>query len=298
MKKKLIIAVLLTVLSPLGLHAAANEYHSITGKVIDEVTKKGVEGVEVTAELGTWEFHTTTNELGVYVLKNLLPETYTLKFSKENSPYEGPEKSHMRVVVRKKKDVKNANYVLKRGCSITGAVYGADGVTPMAGISVEVFHLDFWKTLESKWHSGVTDSDGKFFFYGLPAPNNAVVVIDIPGHASVKRVVKLIRKKPDNDLKFIITWDDVTGISGFVTSAAKVMSLADIEVELRDRAGNLVGSALTDLSGKFSIVGVAPGSYQAGAFLPGIATITKTVEILRGKSTNVEFIFEKKAPAT
>lgn len=298
MKKQWIMTALFALLFHFESATAADEYRSITGKVIDDLTKQGVEGVEVTAELGNWELHATTNEQGVYIIRNLPPETYTLKFSKENSPYLDTEKSRMRVVVRKKKDVKNANFVLKRGCSITGVVYEADGVTPLTNIAIEIYHLDFWKTLESKWHSGVTDGDGKFFFHGLAAPNNAVVVIDVPGHASIKQVVKLTRKKPVNDFTFVVTWDDITGISGVVRSAVKARPAADIEVELRDRGGNLVGSALTDLSGKFSIVGVPPGSYQAGAFLPGISTVTKTVEIQRGKSTNVEFVFDKAVPAT
>lgn len=273
--------------------AVAVEYRSITGKVLDEVTKKGVPGVEVVAELGSWDFRAMTNDQGVFVLENLPPETYILKFSKENSLYVGPDHSPLKVVVPKKKNIKKIRYVLKHGASVSGTVVAADGVTPLPNVPVDIYQLDFWKTLETKWSGEVTDSEGKFSFYGLPAPNSAVVVIDYPGHASIKQVVKLAKNKAISDLKFIMSWDDITGVNGFVRTAQKTRPVPNIEVELRDHLGNIVGSALTDATGKYSILGVKPGSYQAGAFMPGVTSILKTVMIDPGKSSDVNFDFDR-----
>jgi Carboxypeptidase regulatory-like domain len=281
--------------------ASALVYSSISGRIIAEDTGTGLANVTVWAILvggGHGDYHYgSTDTGGVYVLKDLNPGTYLIGFSKENDSYLN-EKPHAEIVLQKGKHAVNVNHVLTPGGSVSGTVYQSDGTTPMAGIGVYASVSGTQESWIEYSKYSPTDIDGKFLLRGLPQSDDCTVEIMVPGHARLTKTVKTSKGKVTGNVNFIVNWDDATGINGYVTSSVDGNPVKNAKVDLTDSSGNDIGTARTDDSGKYSIVAVLPGVYGVTAFWPeGDSWIEKkNISVKYGKSTIVNFEFDKPAP--
>jgi len=282
--------------------ATATIYSSISGRVIGEDTGAGLANVTVVASLlggvhGEYQY-ASTDARGVYVLKDLNPGIYLISCFKEESHYlrSYPD---LEVSLPNGRHVVNANYVLKLGGSVSGTVYEADGVTTLNGVRVSA---DV-PVLQPGWIGGfaatLTDSSGKFLLQGLQESSNCVVRVRISARAMLTKKVAIEKSKTTANVNFVVKWDDITGIVGYVKSSIDDKPIKDAEIVLRDEFGNDIGSAYTDETGKYSIVGVAPGNYKAAAFWPTgeYDTVYKeNIAVTSSKQTTVDIYFNAPAP--
>ncbi len=283
--------------------ATAAVYSSISGKVIAEDTGAGLANVPVLAFLvggghGDY-YYAPTDARGVYVLKDLNPGTYLIGFYKENDFYV-KEEPHVEVVLPKGKHVVNVNHVLMLGGSISGTVYQSDGTTPMAEVGVYASVSGIQQNWIDSSRYRATGIDGKFLLQGLPPSDNCTIAITVPGHARMTKTVKITKGTVTGNVNFTVKWDDVTGINGYIKSSVDGKPIKDAEVDLRDGSGSDIGYTRTDDTGKYSIVGVTPGTYHAVAYWPeGGSWIGKeNILVGSGKSTVVNFEFDKPAPTS
>jgi hypothetical protein len=308
MTKKISVVACLSILISIPIlfvcsDATAAVYSSISGRVVAEDTKQGVSGVRVTVFLvgGAPEdrSETVTDDTGLYVLKDLKPGVYLMGFSKEDSFYLN-ETPHVEVVLPKGKHAVNMNHALMLGGSVSGTVYEADGITPASGVAVCAAVPLAQQDWIEQWRFGVTDSAGKFMLQGVPESDRCMIWITVPGHARIVRTVNISKGMVTGNVDFTVKWDDPTGISGWVRSSVDYKPIIGASINLKDSAGNEIGFTRTDQTGKYSIVGVSPGTYRAIAFWPKGGGWTEKQDILikSGKSTEVNFEFNKLAPET
>jgi hypothetical protein len=277
-------------------------YSSISGRVIAEDTGAGLPGATVAAFLvgGGHEGHhyASTDAGGVYAVEDLEAGTYGIVFFKQNGFYVN-EQPHLEVVLPQGKHLVNVNHLLALGGSVSGRVYQPDGTTPVAGVGVyaSVSGIGSIWTESSKY--GATGDDGAFLLEGLPQSDSCSVEVMIPGHAILKRTVKVTKGAVTRDVNFIVTAGDVTGVSGHVGSSPDGAPVKNAKVDLADGSGNDVGTARTDDSGNYSIIGVLPGIYKLTVFWPegSIWLEKKDITVEPGKSATVNFEFTMPAPA-
>lgn len=280
---------------------SADIYSSISGRVIAEDTGEGVGGVSVLALMvGKKEhYYATTDKRGVYVLEDLKSGTYIIGFHKGDSPYLFGS-PHLRVILPKGKNVVNVNHVLTLGGSVSGTVYDADGVTPLSGVGISADVPN----PQPKWIDGsrakLTDSNGKFLLQGLLESDNCIVQVNVRGHASLTKTVKITKGQVTENVNFVVKWDDITGITGHVRSSIDNKPIKNARIVLFDSSGENIASSRTDENGEYSIIGVEPGIYEATAFWPtgGVWIDKPNVIIEHGKSTIVNFEFDKPAPTS
>jgi hypothetical protein len=277
----------------------AEIYTSISGTVTASDTGQGVVGVGVHAfsQDGHIPGYVETNEKGIYVLKNLKPGSYRMAFSIPDPLYI-TEEPHLEVILPRGKNLVNVNYVFKLGGSVSGTVYDADGVTPLYDerVSAEV------PNPQPAWVEGFkttfTDRNGKFLLQGLPESDNCIVEVEIRGLGPIKKTAKIIKGKVTEGINFVVKRDDITGISGYIKSSIDNKPIIRAEILFWDSLENQVGSASTDETGKYSIIGIPPGIYTATAFWPeGGEWIDKiNIFVEAGKSTIINFEFNRPAP--
>jgi hypothetical protein len=282
-----------------GVNAEINA--SISGKVTAEDTGLGVKDVVigVTDINNKYKpYYAETDEKGNYILKDVAPGTYKIGFSINNSPYISV-KPYLRIVLTKGKNVVNANHILSLGGSISGTVYDSDGITPLNEILVHAEVTNAQPEWFRNFDGGFTDSKGTFLLQGLPESDNCIVKVQVRNHAPLIKTVKITKGSITENVNFVLKWDDITGVSGTVRSSVDNKTIEGIRVILWDMSGNQFASAKTDETGKYSIVGVPPGTYKLTAlwlrFFPKPdETINKeNILVEQGKSTVVDFVFDK-----
>jgi uncharacterized surface anchored protein len=278
----------------------AEIYTSISGKVTAEDTGHGIENVSVHAVMidKNKNYYATTDKNGIYVLKDLLPGIYKIGFSINNSPYISV-KPYLKTVLTKGKNVVNANHILRLGGSVSGTVYDSDGITPLSEIMVSAKVPDTYPEWIRNFAGGFTDDKGKFLLQGLPESDTCIVKVEILAHAPLIKQVEITKGSITENINFIVKWDDITGVNGHVKSSLDNNPIEGSKIILRDVSGNEIAYAITDETGKYSIVGVPPGTYQLTAlwlsYSPGPEErIDKeNVLIKQGESTVVDFVFHK-----
>jgi hypothetical protein len=281
--------------------ATATIYSSISGSVIAEDTGAGLANVTVVASLvggGHVDYHyASTDARGVYVLKDLNPGTYLIGFYKENESYVN-EELHVEVVLPKGKHVVNVNHVLMLGGAVSGTVFESDGTTPMDGIGVYASVSDTQQDWTDNFKYSATGADGKFLLQGLPQTDNCIIETMPPGHARLTKTVKITKGTVTGNVNFTVKSDNVSGINGYIKSSVDGKPIKEAKVNLRDSSDIDIGYTRTDDTGKYSIIGVTPGTYNAVAYWPeGDDWIEKdNIVVEYGKSAVVNFEFNIAAP--
>lgn len=273
--------------------AQAAVYSSISGRVIEEDTGKGVPGMDIRIRSGDWGKETFTDQNGFYEIRDLTPGTYLL-YPSSNDPslaryYLDLGKEGMEVILPAGKNVVNQNFILKVGGSISGHVYQNDGVTPASGVGVGVVVGAFTG-------QGIeTNPDGSFFINGIPPSNNVEVNVGVRGLYNPEvKTVQVVSGQTTTGVNFKLPPTD-TGIVGTVTDADTNAPIADADVDVYDSNGVVLSvTGYTDANGIYKIFGLPPGVYTLHAIAVGYEiTKTNTVSVISKQIVTFNFSMKK-----
>jgi len=236
-------------------------YSSISGRVIAEDTGKGIADVPVIIHFGETQHGVETDKNGFYIFEDLGPGTYFIGVIfipiGEGKNYYTSVPEGIKVEVQPGKNVVNVNIVLKVGGKISGQVFYNDGITPVEHAAISIRNPD----LKIFIGSGYTDENGRFFIQGIAPTNNAEVKVKVSGYYKTqKQNITITKGQTTENINFILPSTE-TGVSGTVIDDATNMPIENAVIVLEDSSGETVGKARTDASGKYSIVGVPPGTY-------------------------------------
>lgn len=260
---------------------------SISGTVTAEDTGKGVPARVVTLPKGLAMFSTQAAPDGVFTIRDVPPGVYYVMFGE----VEGYVPSGLAVELRPGAALTGVNHVLRRGGSVAGGVYQADGTTPLTGVLVSVRVLGVPEGVEDDYAKRV-DPKGQFLLDGLPTSPDVVVSVAPLGHARVSAHVA-IESGVTTSVTLIVKTGDVTGISGVVISGTDGQPREGAWVVLETPSGERVGEAETDATGLYAIRGVAPGRYTARATLENHGwTVRAGVLVEPGVASRVDFQLE------
>lgn len=262
---------------------------SISGTVTAEDTGDGLSEIRVRAMPG--DFRAITDEDGSFTISGLSRGMiYWLSFFKEGIPYVN-EHSSVEVEIPSDRLVVYVNHPMKLGASVSGTVYGEDGVTPLSGAAVAVSALNQPDWVES-YRTSSTDDVGKYFIQGIPESAECIVGAAVYGHAWMEKTVKVAKGVTTGGVDFIISWDDITGIKGTVISKSDNRPLLNARVVLIDGKGKTAGIALANDKGEYSIVGAEPGVYSAIVTLQTAYVSSEDIKIEPNKATTVDFLID------
>lgn len=295
----LVFALLVTSLVAVPQVVLADLYMSVQGRVTDEVSGLGVDGVtvflreapgtargrqEVTKNGGYYSFARVP--AGQYVFYALAPSGYVNIIAP--IPVEVPVGQN----------IVELNVKLKKGGSIAGVVYQGDGVTPMAGVPVSA------ATKDGSVGAGLTGADGRYSVTGLaPSASYRVTVFAI-GQAAIVQQGVAVAAGGTTTLNLTAS-NYATEVRGTVVDAgtspipqAKVVLSLQAPETVGDLSGS-IGVGVTDTSGAFSVRGLKPGTYkaqvqaegydpaeQADIVVPPSGTVTISVTLTKKTAAN------------
>ena len=220
----LLILVTVMMISPFFLYGVgtgeANASHGIymkvSGKVLQEETGQGIPGIQVLLyELTSGEnYFADTNEQGIFVVRMVPPGIYQISetFVNMSCPEELiVAKIPEMIKVTTGRNVIDQKIFLKKGASISGYVYAADGVTPLKDVEITA---EPW--IYGRGKPVFTDSQGKYVLKGL-VDGDKLVHASAQGfeHESIDLIIK-----PGEDIgniNFILGKGNVS-VKGKVTS--------------------------------------------------------------------------------
>ncbi len=279
-----------------GINASLAEASRITGQVTGPDGVTPLEGIEVTVYRwepdaaggeGDWTTVPSWSETdagGRYSIGRLSAGTYRLEFRDalagdfafefyENA---GFLETGRDIVVPAATTVTGINVSLARAAFISGRVTGADGSTPLEGITVGGYR---WNASAAYWEftSGAeTDAEGRYRIKGLAADNYRVQFFDVmreyqpqvyPVAAGLEagRDVVVATGATVSDINASLT--RFSGVSGRVTGPNGITPLEGIEVNAyqwndRDNRWKWVSSGDTDATGRYQIGQLPAGRYR------------------------------------
>ena len=269
-----------------GIDFALERLGSISGRVTDDATGAPIAGFRVVAQAadGLNGDSTSTDEQGRYLLDRLVPGTYFVRTDEFDdyqdelyddipcSPRDCDASIGAPVTVSFATTTPGIDFALRRLGSIAGTVTEAAGGAPIAGVYVEVENLE----TSSSWF-GETDADGSYLVDDLPAGSYVVLTRhtgefrdelydDIPcifdscdRTAGVAVAVSLETTTAGIDFAL----ERLGSIAGSVTAAATGAPIGSAYVDVLDSTGSHVRSGQVDAAGRYTVVGLEPGTYFA-----------------------------------
>lgn len=263
----------------------ADLYMSVQGRVTDEISGLGVDGVtvflreapgtvrgrqEVTKSGGYYSF--TRVPAGQYVFYALAPAGYVNIISP--IPVEVPVGEN----------IVELNVKLKKGGSIAGVVYQGDGVTPMAGVPVSA------ATKDGSAGAGITGADGRYTIAGLAPSESYRVMAFAIGRAAVIQQTVTVTSGGTTVLNLTAS-NYPTEVRGTILDALGnpvPQAVAVLSLQAPETAGDLsgaVGVGVADAAGNFSIVGLKPGTYKAQVRAEGYDTAEQAEIVVPASGT-------------
>lgn len=259
---------------------------SISGSVIDEKTGIGVDGVSVYAESLTSGGKAVTNSKGQFVLSGLVAGKYNLRFEKADSEYVTPEKPQIEVILKDGKNLVNINYSIIRASIVIGKITNIDDIQKLKKASVGYEVENPFPAWANKLGTVDVNENGQFTIKGLPQTGNLSMGVSVPGYLSVDKFLKII--SGENRITIDIVPANNNRIFGVVmTSDNKPIPDARILVIKNKEA---VAQAVTDSLGKYSVVGIIPGTYTITMFSDTLKASSKEVVVEENKPSECSFI--------
>ncbi|MDP8243992.1 MAG: carboxypeptidase-like regulatory domain-containing protein [Candidatus Hinthialibacter antarcticus] len=290
-------------------------YFSISGRVVDRDTQKGVEWVSLTATSKSvirQEF-VSTDKNGYYEFPDLLPSSYTIELAPKDDSFHVVPEQRSRVVRVIDKHARDVNFELVRGYSVSGIVVDANGSpVPDATVYLTPYPTILHKNFMLEEDVTTTDAQGNFTLYNLPPTSNKESRIAAV-HKELGSGVSEPFDPNEGELgPFTITLNGLSTVEGIVVDeSGAAIAGAMVDVHSPDLAlmATVPGSQTTTGSdGEFSITLPAiPSSsdkaplstyqYRISAMLePPDRDITKfqfvqkTIELKPGESKNVTLV--------
>lgn len=131
--------------------------------------------VSLTSSSGSYTVMTASvpsSRIGQYEIDRLPPGTYTVSVNRTGA------RPTSTIVTLAAGDVHEYDPVLAQPASINGTIYGADGVTPLAGAQVTLYLASQYPTTILR--TTTTDSSGHYSFIDVDAPESYVVEFSYP----------------------------------------------------------------------------------------------------------------------
>jgi thermitase len=245
----------------------------ITGQVIDAEDGSAISGAQVSDGIRT----VLTDATGGYTIDNVPPGTYQVFASKE-----GYETSSLTLNVLLGTTAV-ADFSLTKTIvpgSITGSVTDAEGGSPIVGAMVS----DGTRT-------ATTDTSGEYTIADVPAGSYGVTASK-EGYESSSLTVDVLSGSNavvDFSLNEVIIPGSITGS---VTDAEDGSPIVGATVNDGTR------TATTDATGRYTISDVPAGSYEINASKEGYESITSSVTVLSGATSEMNFSLNQKVPVT
>ena len=278
--------VLAALLGPSRERAETQSGGLISGTVIDAGTGAPLAGINVQVYTagGGWAGYATTNAAGAYTVATLAAGTYYVRTSNsfpyvdelyDNLPCPGGSctvTAGTGVSVTTGATTANVDFGLTLGGTIAGTVTDAKTAMPLANLDVRVY------TASGGWAgNATTDGAGTYLATGLSTgtyyvlTSNSFPYVDqlydnlpCPGGsctATTGTGVSVTAGAMTANVDFSLTLGGT--IAGTVTASGAGTPLPNVIVEAFTTGGSRAGSASTDASGWYTIIGLATGAYYA-----------------------------------
>jgi protocatechuate 3,4-dioxygenase beta subunit len=252
---------------------------TITDRVFDDETGLPIRDVNVNADLpeGGFGVGAGTDAEGRYTIKGLAAGRYVVsvrpKDSRETEGYvEEFYRDRLRwenadlVTVGEREQVRDINFGLGVGATISGAVMDSQTGLPIPDVDVQA-DVD----QGGAYANTRTDASGAYSLRGL-APGRYRVWVGATDRGYVEEFYSERSRWENADLVVIGGREDVTGIdfglalgaiiSGRVTDADTGLPISGADVQKDADEGGFHSSTRTDTDGRYALPGVAPGRYR------------------------------------
>ncbi|HLP47490.1 MAG TPA: carboxypeptidase regulatory-like domain-containing protein, partial [Candidatus Kapabacteria bacterium] len=273
--------------SPCGI------YMKVSGRVIEKETGKGIKGVEITInnKIDSSDLTAYSDQDGNYEIKMVPPDIYEILVVPIHRTCPYPlvlEKIPEDFTVSVGRNIKRLNLYLIKGGSISGRVFGPDGVTPFCDGKIKVVNALIGKTIELN-----LSDEGKFRFDGLHSLEddkfNFVILVSPNGYANVAKAFKVKLGEEINDFNFIVGLGD-NEVKGNVVSAVdnRPIKGAEIHIISQDRHIDKTSDAFikTDELGNFYIRGFKnTGTIEISIFHDDFQWIEVIKDLRKGINT-------------
>lgn len=273
--------------------SASGIYMRVTGRVIEKETGKGVKGVAVTInnKIDGNDLTADSDQDGYYEIEMVPPGIYEVLIVPIHQTCPYPlvlEKKPEDFTVSIGRNITRLNIYLIKGGSLSGRVFGPDGITPFCDGTIKVVNALKGKIIELNLHD-----EGKFRFDGLHCLThdkfNFIVLVSPNGYANVARSFQIKPGEEIKDFNFTVGVGDIQ-IKGNVVSAIdnKPIIGAEIHIHSLDRHIEKTADAYikTDESGNYSVLGFKnTGAIEIAIFHDNFLTVTVTKELKNGINT-------------
>jgi hypothetical protein len=272
---------------------------SISGKVIDYDTGKGIAGITVVISMDKWA---KTDKDGNFVITEVPEGRYELDIARmvaSVSEYYVPHIYPEYIDVQSGKNVRNIKIYLRKGATVSGRVLAEDGVTPIKGalVIIDSHETNFYAEIERlfEWSkefpkskvSFYTNENGEFLLKGILEEFSFDILVMAYGYADEwKRGLRvkygeelrigdiIMGRRSRSVVRGKVYYPDMSPMCGARVWIGKMGN--KIASEKEDDGG----WALTDSKGEFEIRGLTPGYYFIDAIPPeseGDKYYTKTI---------------------
>jgi EmrB/QacA subfamily drug resistance transporter len=154
------------------------------------------------------------------------------------------------------------------GNAVGGRIRGAGGV-PLPGATITLVELD------GRQLGRATTRDDGSYLLGVPAAGSYVLIVAADGHQPQAATVTV----GGEPLFYELTLSGTSGLAGVVRSATTGAAIATATVVVTDLRGEIVASAETDRSGRFSIKDLVSGTVTLVAGADGHRPSAVRVEV-------------------
>jgi len=256
---------------------------AISGQVLDSGTLLPIMGATVHAiENDTLIGSATTDGSGNYIINGLASGSYIVTAAA--SSYQTGTMGA--AVLSGQTTTVNFSLVPSPG-TIAGTVMSASSGMPISSALIQV------SSGSTVIYSALTNGSGNYTITGVSAGSYTVTAA--ASTYDTAAVGAIVASSMTTTVNFSLE-SSPGAISGTVTSAATGLPISGALVEA-NLGSIVVGSAITDNSGHYSILGVAPGSYIVDAYAATYQTATTGAIVLADETTTVNFSLES-SPGT
>lgn len=267
-------------------------FGTLSGKIVDEITGKGVEGIIVTINLEDWQMRTDKN--GFFKFENVpMDGKYEIRVIIDKEPY-CTQMREFDIIMKEKKNVVLEDIIARRGGTIEGTIKDEDG-NPVSFMTIKVFAE---KEIPGVY-GAISDKDGHYRVSKLPCGKDLKVVaacwnVSCGCGRIVKEGIRVEKDKTTERVDFVII-DDPTGVYGKVVSREGKPLRAHLTFW---RGSEDIGNLMSDSLGNYSMRALESGLYRIhvgyGDEKQKISS-DKGLHVKKGKRIRMDIIISEEA---